>query len=155
MDSPTSKETRQLYNGHFERLPQFNKNQQSENISASNNNCRYYKCRGTNITKYSFGGRNSRTTENPRKSIHEWPQQPRPGPKAWKAWREALQLKLSVDEKSRRLRQPLGKLTTSRKNTQQERNWYYDTKTGELIQRQGTKFGTHKATTNATQFEEP
>jgi hypothetical protein len=37
---------------------------------------------GTHIMEYSFGGRNSRTTENPRKSTHQWPRQPRPGPKA-------------------------------------------------------------------------
>jgi hypothetical protein len=107
----------------------------------------------TYITEYSFGGRNSQTTENPRKSIHEWPRQPRPGPKAWRAWREALQLKLSVGGKSRRLRQPLGKWTTSQKNTRQEWNWYYDTKTENLIQRQGSRFGIHKAI-NAKQFEE-
>jgi hypothetical protein len=40
------------------------------------------------------------------------------------------------------------------KNTRQEWNWYYNTNTGELIQRQGTKFGTHKATINAIKFEE-
>ena len=45
---------------------------------------------GTKITEYAFGGRNSRTAEVPQQTNHEWPRQPRPGPKAWKAWREAF-----------------------------------------------------------------
>jgi hypothetical protein len=63
---------------------------------------------GAKITNYAFGGRYSRTSENPRKSTHAWPRQPRPGPKSWKAWREAVQLTLSRDGKTQTLRQPLG-----------------------------------------------
>ena len=58
---------------------------------------------GTYITEFSFGGQNSRNAENPRRSTHEWPRQPRPGPKSWKAWREALQAILSKDGKNRQL----------------------------------------------------
>jgi hypothetical protein len=86
---------------------------------------------GTLITNYSFGaGRHSRTTENPRQSTHAWPQQePRPGQKSWKAWREAIQLTLSRDGKTQTLRQPLGEWII--KQEQKDRNG-----TGTQTQRQ-------------------
>jgi hypothetical protein len=36
---------------------------------------------GTYINEFLFGGRISRKAENPTRSTHEWPRQPRPGPK--------------------------------------------------------------------------
>jgi hypothetical protein len=107
---------------------------------------------GSKICDYAFGGRHSRTSESPRKSTHEWPRQPRPGPKSWKAWREAIQLTLSTDGKSQKLRHPLGDWIIHQANTRQEWNWYVDTDTGELLAREGIKLHVHKAKDKATQF---
>jgi hypothetical protein len=107
----------------------------------------------THITEYSFGGRNSRTTENPRKSTHQWPRQPRPGPKSWKAWTTALQQEVSTDGK-KKLRQPLGKWIVSQQKTRQEWNWYYATTTGQLLQTQANGFKVHNATDHPRQFED-
>ena len=108
---------------------------------------------GTHITEYSFRGRNSRTTENPRKSTHQWPRQPRPGPKSWKAWTTALRQKLSTNRKNRKLRQPLGKWIVPQQKTRQEWNWYYATATGQLLQTQANGFKVYNATDYPRQFE--
>ena len=108
---------------------------------------------GTHITEYSFGGRNSRSTENPRRSTHQWPRQPRPGPKSWKVWKNALQQVLSIDGKSRKLRQSLGKWTLPQKCTKQEWNWYFDPDKGNLIERRENGFQIHQATEHPRQFE--
>jgi hypothetical protein len=108
---------------------------------------------GTHITEYAFGGRNSRTAENPRQTTHEWPRQPRPGPKAWKAWREALQSHLSTDGKIRRMRQPLGKWKIAQSQTRQEWHWYIKPNTGTLFQRDSNTFHIYQATEKATRFD--
>ena len=47
---------------------------------------------GTKINDYAWGHKTTTKQQpiNPRQSKHEWPRQPRPGPKLWKAWRSAL-----------------------------------------------------------------
>jgi hypothetical protein len=107
---------------------------------------------GSKICNYAFGGRHSRTSKSPRKSTHEWPRQPRPGPKSWKAWKEAIQLTLSIDGKTQTLRRPLGDWILHQAQTRQEWNWYVDTDTGELLAREGTKLHVQKAKDKATQF---
>ena len=108
---------------------------------------------GTHITEYAFGGRNSRTTNNPRRTTHEWPRQPRPGPKSWKAWREAIQQHLSIDGKISKLRQPLEKWILPQQKNRQEWYWYIDPATGKLFQRDGTIFRIHQAMEKATRFD--
>jgi hypothetical protein len=76
-----------------------------------------------------------------------------PGPKAWKTWREALQLHLSTNGKFRRLRQPLGKWTISQLQTKQERCWYIDPNTGKLFQRDSATFHIYQAAKKGTRFD--
>jgi hypothetical protein len=108
---------------------------------------------GTHITKHAFGGRNSRNTEARRKTRQKWPRQPRPGPKAWKAWREALQKHLSIDGKSRKLRQTLGKWILAQSKTRQEWHWYIDPPTGTLFQRDGNTFRQYQTLGTLTRFD--
>ena len=96
---------------------------------------------GTEITKYSWG-KDANMQNNPRRSKHAWPRQPRPGPKSWYAWRAALQRYLSIDDKSKTLRQPLGKWTVTPTRSRQQWNTHYNknthtritTSTGQIIE---------------------
>jgi hypothetical protein len=68
-------------------------------------------------------------------SKHKWPRQPRPGPKAWTAWRTALQRYLSKDKKTRYCRHTLGRWTVTPQQSRQPWNHYYDHTTGRKFQK--------------------
>jgi hypothetical protein len=88
---------------------------------------------GNMITEFAWG-LDKNPANNQRISKHEWPRQPRPGPKAWAAWRAALQRYLSKDGKSRYLRQPLGQWTVTPQQSRQQWKHYYDHTTGRKYQ---------------------
>lgn len=75
---------------------------------------------------------------NPRQSKHSWPIQPRPGPRAWQAWKKALQRNLSADGKGQKLRQPLGHWTTTQEKSRQQWRWYFNANDQTLIQSTGS-----------------
>jgi hypothetical protein len=106
-----------MHHGSPARMPSYKKNQQGENTLQATTIADITNAEGSKISNYEFGGRHSRTSENPRKSTHEWPRQPRPKPKSWKAWREAIQFTLSSNGKNQTLRQPLGEWTIEQAQT--------------------------------------
>ena len=88
---------------------------------------------GTRITEYAWTPQQKKSVTNPRRSKHDWPRQPRPGPKAWKAWKGALQRHLSSKGKGQTLRQPLGPWVVSPTISRQHWEWYIDHTTHRLI----------------------
>ena len=88
---------------------------------------------GTRINDYAWTAKHAHSITNPRKSKHAWPRQPRPGPKAWKAWKSAIQRHLSSRGKGQNLKQPLGPWTVSPTQSRQTWEWYIDHPTNRLI----------------------
>jgi hypothetical protein len=97
---------------------------------------------GTHITKFAWG-ETSNTAVSPRESKHEWPRQPRPGPRSWYAWRSALKQYLSADGKSPKLRQDLGKWTVSPSKSRQQWEWYHDQRTNSLLHQTNNSIEVH------------
>ena len=88
---------------------------------------------GTRITDYAWTPLQNNAITNPRRSKHDWPRQPRPGPKAWKAWKGAVQRHLSKKGKGQNLKRPLGPWLVSPTNSRQHWEWYIDHATHRLI----------------------
>jgi hypothetical protein len=100
---------------------------------------------GTHLTEQAIGGTTmDLSTCNTRRSKHAWPRQPRPGPKTWRAWKTAIMTTLSIDGKSRQLRQPLGPWTINNKQSRQEWDWYMDTTTDIMYKRTTNRYTTHQ-----------
>ena len=82
---------------------------------------------GTHINTFAWGGNATTTQEtNPRELTHNWPRQPKPGPKTLYAWRSALKKYLSVDGKSNKFKTPLGECIVSPNASRQTWEWYQD-----------------------------
>ena len=88
---------------------------------------------GTRITDYAWTPIHNPSIDNPRRSKQNWPRQPRPGPKSWRAWKAAIQKHLSSNGKGQTLKQPLGPWTVSPQQSRQEWTWYIDHATQRII----------------------
>ena len=87
---------------------------------------------------------------NQRELKHDWPRQPRPGPKSWYAWRAALRRHLSRDGKTQQLR-PLRRWTVSAEQSRQTWKWYSDPSTNTKLEKtKDNKLVHNIGTTNNT-----
>ena len=98
---------------------------------------------GTRITEYAWTPEQKQSITNPRRSKHDWPRQPRPGPKSWKAWKGAIQRHLSKKGKGQTLQIPLGPWTVSPSESRQHWEWYIDHDNSRII---------HNTTMQATAY---